>query len=138
MDLFERYEENDKWHAYRVCKTLKEAGHTRSELLAAALLHDVGKTRVALSAWDRTLIVVVEALLPKHADVWGQGEALGWRRPFVVRSQHPRWGAEMAKAADSAPLTVNLIDRHQDTLQGQLTTVEEEMLRQLQWADDQN
>ncbi|UCC51879.1 MAG: HDIG domain-containing protein [Anaerolineaceae bacterium] len=138
MDLFTCFEEQGQWHAYRVFRTLRHAGHCQPNLLAAALLHDVGKTREPLSIWDRVLIVIVETLLPSQIDTWGRGGAQGWKRPFVVRAQHARWGAEMAQAAGSDPVTVKLILRHQDELRSGPATVEDEMLLLLQWADDQN
>jgi hypothetical protein len=138
LDLFARFEESDQWHAYRVYRTLGDAGHSEPNLLAAALLHDVGKTRESLSPWDRALAVIVEALMPRQLDKWGQGEARGWKRPFVVGAQHARWGAEMTEVAGSAPEMVNLILRHQDDLRSGPVTVEDELLLLLQRADDQN
>ena len=52
----------------------------------------------------------------------------------------------MAQTANSRPLTIELIRRHQDTLpetpalSGAEVAVSEadQLLRQLQWADDQN
>ena len=138
LDLFARFEESDQWHAYRVYRTLRDAGRSQPNLLAAALLHDVGKTREPLSPWDRVLIVIVEALTPKMLVKWGHGEARGWKRPFVVRAQHARWGAEMAEAAGSAPEMINLILRHQTDLRRGPAAVEDEMLLLLQRADDEN
>ena len=140
--LFQRYSPEDQWHSYRVFCTLQTAGHTQPDLLAAALLHDVGKTRLPLSAWERSLIVLAQLLLPRPAAAWGQGQAHGWRRPFVVRARHPAWGADMARAAGSRPLTVSLIYHHQDTLAGagvgEMSAAEVQLLHYLQWADDQN
>jgi putative nucleotidyltransferase with HDIG domain len=134
--LFGRFSAADQWHSYRVLCDLRRAGYNDPDLLAAALLHDVGKTRYPLSAGDRTAIVVGAVLFPGWAARWGQGAPDSWRRPFVVRAQHPAWGAEMAAAAGSRPVVVELIRRHQDKppaadeLAG--------LLRALQWADDQN
>ena len=140
--LFRRYSPEDQWHSYRVFCTLKAAGHTQPDLLAAALLHDVGKTRLPLTGWERSLIVLAEFLLPEQAAAWGQGQARGWRRPFVVRARHPAWGADMARIAGSRPLTVLLIYYHQDTLASadvaEMSAAEVQLLRYLQWADDQN
>ena len=140
--LFQRYSLEDQWHSYRVFCTLRAAGHTQPELLAAALLHDVGKTRLPLSAWERSLIVLAQFLLPHQAAAWGKGQAHGWRRPFVVRDKHPTWGADMARSAGSLPLTVSLIYYHQDVLDNvdvaEISAAEVQLLRYLQWADDQN
>lgn len=137
-ELFCRFQESDQWHAYRVYNTLREAGQSQLDLLAAALLHDVGKTRVNLSVWDRILIVVTDFLMPAKAKSWGQGEVRSWKRPFVVRLQHAQWGAEMAQSAGSSTLTIELIRRHQDPLPEDPQSAADEMLRLLQWADDLN
>ena len=138
LALFSRFSLNDQWHSYRVMKMLQDAGHSQPPLLVAALLHDVGKTKLSLSIWQRSLIVPASILLPRQTAVWGQGEAVGWKRPFVVKHQHPAWSAEMAAAAGSQPQAVTLMQRHQDTIAPDDTSEEANLLRLLQWADDQN
>ena len=138
LALFDRFSLNDQWHSYRVMKMLQAAGHTQPPLLVAALLHDVGKTKLSLSIWQRSLIVLVSLLLPRQTAVWGQGEAVGWKRPFVVKAQHPAWSAEMAAAAGSLSQAVALMRRHQDPIAPHDTSEEAALLRLLQWADDQN
>lgn len=135
--LFARYCLADQWHALRILHMLRDAGYNHPDLLAAALLHDVGKTRYPLSVWDRTVIVVGQALFGRRTERWGNAEPTGWRRPFVVRAQHPAWGAEMAAAVGSRPGVVALIRRHQDKVAHEAGE-EDNLLRQLQWADDQN
>jgi len=143
--LFNRFSLSDQQHSCGVLRTLQSAGHTQPDLLTAALLHDVGKTRAPLSIWERSLIVLVQKLAPGKMAVWGKGHARGWRRPFVVKAQHPAWGAAMAEAAGSKPLVIALIRRHQEplleTAEPLLETAvspEDNLLRLLQWADDQN
>ena len=136
--LFRRYSHSDQWHVCRVFYALREEGHTHPDLLTAALLHDVGKTRLPLTVWERSLGVLGEALLPGKTAVWGQSSGRGWKRPFAVKQQHPFWGAEMAAAAGSRPLTVSLIRRHQEPLPETAVTEEDRLLRLLQWADDRN
>ncbi len=137
MRLFDRFSPRDQQHSYLVYQTLLLAGHTARPLLAAALLHDVGKTRTPLTPWDRMLPVVVEQIAPRLAQRWGAGEPRGWRRSFVVRQQHAAWGAELAQAAGSDALTVALIGRHQDQLLPHQNTPQDQLLRVLQWADEQ-
>lgn len=138
FELFLRFDQGEQWHSYQVMRTLQDAGHDQPELLQAALLHDVGKTRSPLTVWDRSLIVAVKKVLPGKTAVWGQNPTQEWQRPFVVKAQHPEWGAEMAEAADSCALVVNLIRRHQDDLLETDGVEEDKLLRLLQWADDQN
>jgi putative nucleotidyltransferase with HDIG domain len=135
--LFQRLSLNDQCHSYQVMEMLRQAGQRDRDLLAAALLHDIGKTRYELPIWARSLVVLAQAFVPSRVAVWGQGEAKGWRRPFVVKAQHAAWGAEMAEAAGSRPRTVELIGRH-DKPVGTAGRHEEELLRRLQWADDEN
>ena len=136
--LFQQFSSSDQWHSYRVMKTLQAANHIHPDLLTAALLHDVGKTRVPLSVWERSWVVVGQVIWPKKTAVWGQDAPLGWKRPFVVKAQHPAWGADMAAAAGSSELAVGLIRRHQDNVPETAVSEMDHLLRHLQWADNQN
>jgi len=131
--IFYKLPISDQWHSYKVLQTLQSAGAMDSALQTAALLHDVGKAQSPLSVWDRSFIVVMKRLLPEKTAVWGEGEAMGWKRPFVVRENHPAWGAKMATTANSNPAAIDLIARHQSP-----PAANDEQLRLLQWADDQN
>jgi hypothetical protein len=137
-ELFQKLSLSDQWHSLRVMQTLQAAGHNDRRLLMAALLHDVGKTKLSLTLWDRTLIVLFSFLWPGKVAEWGEGDGRDWRRPFVVKARHPEWSAEMAAAAGCSPLSVSLMRRHQDKLPETAVTPEDQLLRQLQWADDQN
>ena len=138
QQLFRQFTLSDQWHSYRVATMLQEAGHTDHDLLVAALLHDVGKTKVPLSVFERSLIVLAQWLLPKRVGEWGVGEPVGWKRPFVVKMQHPEWSAQMAKqAGSSTSLAISLIRRHQDPL-SEINSEEDRLLQLLQWADDRN
>ena len=138
MALFMRYDNGDAQHAWQVLSMLQQGGHRQPQLLTAALLHDVGKTRVSLSVWDRSLVVALGKLLPHRAEAWSSGRLLGWRKAFVVKARHPQWGAQMAAAAGTDPLAVRLIRRHQDPLPPVPQNDEERLLFLLQQADDQN
>lgn len=135
--LFYRYAYADQWHCLRVLHTLEGAGYNHPDLMAAALLHDIGKVRSPLSIWDRTVIVMGGAFFPGRARLWGNGDLESWRRPFVARAKHPEWGAEMAESAGSRPIVIDLIRRHQDTLD-ETQSDDDQLLAILQWADDQN
>jgi hypothetical protein len=137
MMLFRQMLPTDQRHAYRVFRLLEESDQTNGDLLAAALLHDVGKVRVDLSTWDRSVAVLGEAFVPQKADEWGSGEAEGWKRPFVVRKNHPAWGARLAEEAGSRPAVVDLIRRHQDKPTSD-SRPNSDLLAMLQWADDQS
>jgi hypothetical protein len=136
--LFRTLSLSDQWHSYRVWQTLRAAGHHQPDLAVAALLHDLGKTRLKLTLLDRTLIVLAEALWPQRAAVWGEGDANSWRRPFVVKKYHPQWSAALVEQAGSRPLAQELIRRHQDAVPATAMDETAVLLRLLQWADDQN
>ena len=138
LALFRTFSLSDQWHSYRVMQDLQGCDVVDKAVLTAALLHDIGKTRVRIRIWERVIAVVLKRLLPDHVKDWGQGEAKGWKRPFVVRAQHPEWGAQMVEKVGTAPLTVSLIRRHQDKVMKTAVTDEDRLLHYLQWADDRN
>lgn len=140
MELFARYTFADQWHAWRVLRALADEGYNHPDLQTAALLHDIGKTRYPLTIRDRIAIVVGGGLFPRRALAWGNGSVQGWRRPFVIKAMHPAWGAEMARAAGSRAMVVELIARHQDAVDAAAGDASESdgLLAQLQWADDRS
>lgn len=138
LALFRRFSPADRQHGYRVMCTLRAAREEEPALLVAALLHDVGKTRVRIRLWERVLGTLGERVFPGRVKAWGSGRAGGWRRPFAIRVQHAAWGAKMAEEAGSAPLAVALVRRHQDKALDHLEPELARLLRRLQWADEQH
>lgn len=138
--LFHRYSANDQQHALRVVRHLQQISATHPSLIKAALMHDVGKTQVSLTVWDRCFIVIASLLLPKQAEKWGQNETChdSWRKPFIVKQHHAHWGAQMAAAAGCDPITIDLITRHQDSDTTSSNPEVDALLEKLQWADDQS
>jgi hypothetical protein len=143
--LFRRQALQDQRHALAVYRTLYRAGHTDAELLAAALLHDVGKAAAQLSAWQRATIVLLDRFAPRLLARLSQGEPQGdalsqpgsWRHAFAVHARHPEAGARWAQQAGCSPLTVALIRRHQDRLT-RCEVEEDRLLAALQAADSLN
>jgi hypothetical protein len=128
----------EQTHALRVYRAVKMSGIDSAPLLTAALLHDVGKTRVPLSPWQRAIVVAAKVLTPQKISDWGQGEPIGWRKPFVVAAHHAEWGAQMAIEGGAEELTARLIREHQTASPNGLTSEEAELLSILQQADDRN
>jgi len=142
--LFQQMQASEQAHSQRVLRELITLGEKNADLQVAALLHDVGKTRAPLRLWERVLIVLVKSICPGCVLKWGQlltGElisGMGWRRPFVVAVNHPRWGAELADQCGSSRMAVELIGRHQEHLnpsQEDGISLQDQLLLKLQAAD---
>jgi len=140
MALFGRLQASEQAHAANVLGRLAAQGETQPDLLAAALLHDVGKLRAPLHLWERVIIVLGQAFFPARVKQWGAAEQpqAGWRRAFIVARQHPAWGADLAREAGVSPLAEALIRRHQDLLPAAPTSLEDRLLARLQAVDDES
>ena len=133
-DLFSWMLPFEQAHAIRVMEVLEDAGHDDPDLLAAALLHDVGKVRHPLHPWERGLAVLVKAILPEAYQKWSGGEPDGLRAGMVVAAQHAAWGAEMAAEAGADPKVVWLIANHDADL-GAVSGPDADKLGELQRVD---
>jgi len=160
MELFNRMQPSEQAHCLQVFKQVKARGERQQlsgfqDLLVAALLHDVGKSRHSLRLWERVFVVLAKACCPvlvrwgnsklQHAAPGEYGDSLlqegqisGWRRPFIIAEQHPIWGAEMAAGAGVSPLAVALIRRHQNFLETDPVSIEDQLLQILQAVDGVN
>lgn len=137
LALFRSMAAQDQRHGLDVYAALRQAGHANPNLLAAALLHDAGKSAARLPAWQRAVIVLLEHFAPRLLARLSQGEPEGWQRPFVVHARHPEVGARWAKEAGCPPLTIALILRHEDHIPN-CQTEEDQLLTALQAADNLN
>lgn len=137
--LFLRFSANDQNHSIRVVSVIKSGPNTDLALQKAALLHDIGKTRVGkLSVIDRSIAVAVKYLMPNRSKQWGEldiDHAKRYQLPSIVRAQHAAWGASMVDAIGGDAKTVMLIRRHQDKLR-EVVSEEDYLLAILQAADD--
>jgi len=138
QSLFRRMSVSDQSHSLQVMRALRHQGHTEQDLLAAALLHDVGKSAAWITPAHRTIIVLSRRFAPTLLAWLSQGEPRreAWRRPFVIHRQHPELGAQWAAQAGCSALTVSLIRRHQELLGCEPQDEEERLLLALQRADD--
>ncbi|MGD8997039.1 MAG: hypothetical protein PVH80_02940 [Anaerolineae bacterium] len=137
QELFARQALQDQRHALAVYETLRQGGHTHQDLLAAALLHDVGKAATRLPAWWRGLFVVAEHFLPGALDHAIRGQSGSWQRPLADYAQHAEIGARWAEEAGCSSLTVALIRRHEEQLDT-CQTEEDRLLVTLRAADGAN
>ena len=135
MALFLNQPASEQVHSLRVFTRLRLDGARSTDLLAAALLHDVGKSRYPLRIWERVLVVIEQALVLRQDTSRDEHEPHGWERPFIIARRHASWGAEMAAQAGASPLTVELIRRHHDPLAGGLNQPDDQLLHRLQIFD---
>jgi putative nucleotidyltransferase with HDIG domain len=133
QQLFKTQLLRDQWHSHAVVALLKAADHHNRDLLAGALLHDVGKTKVRITQWDRTVAVVVQKFMPAFSHTLAHKPITPFTRAFAVREHHAEWGAVLAENAGSSPETIRLIRHHQD----KTVPPTDHNLKALQWADDQ-
>lgn len=111
--LFCRMHRSEQFHAYQVWSTVRTGGPTPPDLTTAALLHDVGKSKLGLNLAGRISIVLGSKLAPGRAAHWGDRQPQGFYTPFVIARQHPAWGAEMVTQAGARPAVIWLIANHQ-------------------------
>lgn len=141
--LFYRQAVQDQIHAWAVNDVLYRSGYTDPSLLAAALLHDVGKASAWLPPWRRAVFVLLERFAPRLWTRLIEREPQGWLRPLIIYAHHPEVGAQMAEQAGCSALTIALIRRHQEELMAPYTenttlTEEDQLLALLQAADRVN
>jgi hypothetical protein len=126
-----------QWHGLQVMRDLQHAGIDRSDLLAAALLHDAGKAAGSSGPLVRAFSVLAAQLAPdwlarrKELDYHA---AQGIDRVLAIAYQHPQIAAEKAAQCGCDPVTIDLIRYHQDTDRSKT----DPLLHVFQQVDDQN
>jgi hypothetical protein len=138
LEVFRHMSRSDQLHGIRVLRSVRAGGADHPTLCAAALLHDVGKSRHRPQLWDRILVVLATALFPEAVERWGNAEPQGWRRAFVIAAQHPSWGADIIRTAGGSDNLVTLVRRHQETPPLPPQTEIDRLLHRLQQADGEN
>jgi hypothetical protein len=135
--LFRQMSAADQRHSLAVMRELEQCGDAHPSLLAAALLHDVGKSAARLTPVHRTIVVLAQRFWPAALAWLAREPAPAWRKPFVVQCRHPKLGAQWAEQAGCDAISVALIRRHQEHV-GQPQNEVEELLHRLQRADKNN
>ncbi len=111
--LWDRLSAPDRKHAAGVAREahrLLGPDATRP-VLAAALLHDVGKLDSGLGTFGRVAATVVVAVLGRPR-VTGWSDAPGLRGRFGRYASHPQRGAGLLAEAGADPLTVRWAAEH--------------------------
>ena len=116
--LFGTMTRGDQRHCLDVYAALAATGCTDQDLLAAALLHDVGKGEHRVRFIMRPAIVLLKAAAPqvlkRLAGASASTPVGWWRRPFRDAWHHAEWGAILAERAGLTPRIVTLIRTHHD------------------------
>jgi hypothetical protein len=115
ISLFQTMSPADQQHCLRVYRGLQARGCTEKDLLAAALLHDVGKGQGRVPFWTRPLIVIGKLCAPHllaRLVVYPYEEMPHWRRSLSNAWYHADVGADLAAAAGLSERTVLYIRTH--------------------------
>ncbi|HEY8491932.1 MAG TPA: hypothetical protein VIO14_13175 [Dehalococcoidia bacterium] len=129
QSLFFTMTRRDRRHSVQTCRLLLEQGHRDPDLLAAALLHDVGKGRIRL--WHRVAYVLLSAAAPRLLRRLARPGGEGWRAVLYRSLHHPEAGAAQALAAGASAETARLIREHH------APATDDERLRALIRADEE-
>ena len=112
-ELWRRMSGPDRRHAVGVAERVERAlGHEATRpVLAAALLHDVGKIESGLGTYGRVVATLsAKAAGPEMASTWRRQR--GFARRVGLYLQHDRLGGDLLELAGSDPLTVAWAREH--------------------------
>lgn len=113
VDLWRRMSGPDRRHAAGVGRRVERAlGHEATRpVLAAALLHDVGKVESGLGTYGRVVATLsAKAAGSQMAETWRKQR--GYARKVGLYLQHDRLGGDLLELAGSDPLTVAWAREH--------------------------
>jgi hypothetical protein len=119
LALFKTMSTADQQHSLRVCRGLQAHGCTDADMLAAALLHDVGKGQGRVPFWTRPAIVLGKACAPALLHrltvpprYLTETALPHWRRSLSNAWWHAEVGAELAARAGLSERAVLYIRTH--------------------------
>ena len=113
VKLWERMSNVDRRHAVGVARRVE---HTMGDeatdpILAAALLHDVGKSVSRLRTYGRVIATLSAKVAGREmAEAWTQTR--GFTRRVGLYLEHPRLGGDLCALAGSDPLTEAWVREH--------------------------
>lgn len=135
LEVWRRMSRADRRHAAQVARRVQRAlgDEATRPVVAAALLHDCGKTVSGLGTYGRVIATLSVKVAGRDvALAWS--ETRGFTRRVGLYVEHPRLGADLLGMAGSAPLTVAWAAEHH--LPPEEWTVPSDIGRALKAADD--
>jgi hypothetical protein len=137
QEVWRRMSRTDRRHACGVARRVQaDLGRDATRpVLAAALLHDVGKAEAGLSTYGRVIATVSAGAVRHDPDViraWSRTR--GFTRRVGLYLQHPRLGGDLLGMAGSDPLTEAWAREHH--LPEEEWTIPLDVGRALKAADD--
>jgi hypothetical protein len=135
LELWRRMSGADRRHAHGVAKRVERSlgNEATAPVLAAALLHDVGKVDADLGTYGRVIATLSAAVAGReHAELWRSRS--GFTRKVGLYLLHPDLGGDQLALAGSDPLTVSWARQHH--LPEDQWTVPAAIGRALRDADD--
>ena len=114
--LFLKQSRSEQRHALDVAQSIMKEQTTLSvsnyqNLLAAALLHDCGKSKVCNRLWHRVFIVLMQKM-PQSIRSRLERSHTVFAAPLKTASQHAIWGCNLARGAGLNPVICLLIYEH--------------------------
>jgi hypothetical protein len=107
----------ERRHAMDIVRYLEARAAPSADLLAAALLHNVGKGSLHLH--ERVAYTLLRLLAPGLLERIVAPDGFGFRRAMAAQREHPRRGAELLAAVGVRPRVVELVRRHHDHSAGE-------------------
>ena len=120
LSLFRTMSPADQQHSLRVCRKLRARGCKDKDMLAAALLHDVGKAQGRVPFWTRPAIVLGKKFAPQlltrlviyPEKCTPHPNLPHWRLSLCYAWYHADVGADLARAAGLSERAVLYIRTH--------------------------
>lgn len=137
VELWRRMPKNDRRHAVGVAREVQRllGADVARPVVAAALLHDVGKVDAGLGTYGRVIATLSGAAVRHDQGVirdWSRTR--GMTRRVGLYLMHPKLGGDMLALAGSDPLTEAWAREHH--LPDDQWTVDPDVARVLKAADD--